>query len=327
MAGENSMKGLTILIIVTGVVAAVALISMPYVEMTRTLNSFQQVDDYPLYTMTYHGAYQFIEYVHSGAPLLAEPVDSGWSCSGFSALGSGEEDVLFGRNFDWHNRAALLLFTDPPDGHASVAMVDLGILGYRGPEDRQRLLDAPYSPIDGLNERGLGVAMMAVPAAQNGSDPDKPTIGSLQIIRLLLDQAEGVDEAVELMGKYNIDFSSGPPLHYLLADRSEHSVVVEYSGSEMHVLPAQDSWQVATNFIIDEQNLAQQQQSCTRYRTAYTLLAEHSGQLDRAEAMRLLGSIAQPNTMWSVVYNLENGQIDLAMGRDYRRVHQFKVGD
>jgi hypothetical protein len=320
------MKGLTILIIVAGVVAAVTLLSLPFVEMTRTLNSFQQVDDYPLYTMTYHGAYQFIEYVHSGAPQFGEKVEPGWSCSGFAALGSGG-DALFGRNFDWHNSSALLLFTDPPDGHASVAMVDLGILGYHGPEDRQRLLDAPYFPIDGLNERGLAVAMMAVPVAQNGSDPDKTTIGSLQIIRLLLDQADGVDEAVELMGQYNIDFSGGPPLHYLLADRSGHSVVVEYSRGEMQVLPAQDPWQVATNFIIDEQNLVQQQQTCTRFSTAYSLLAEHSGQLDRAEAMRLLGSIAQPNTMWSVVYNLDNGQVDLAMGRDYRYVRQFQVGD
>ena len=37
--------------------------------------------------------------------------------------------MFYGRNFDWEFSPALLLFTDPPDGYASVSMVDLTFLG------------------------------------------------------------------------------------------------------------------------------------------------------------------------------------------------------
>ncbi len=69
-----------------------------------------------------------------------------------------------------------------------------------------------------MNERGLAVGMMAVPSAQAGSDSRKVTIDSLAAIRLLLDKAQSVDEALSLLGAYNIDWGSGPPLHYLIAD-------------------------------------------------------------------------------------------------------------
>jgi hypothetical protein len=323
------MKGFFVLALMAAVVVTLVTVSGPFVQTARTLNSLKQMNDYPLYTMTYYGAYNFGDYLRTGAPDLGAvmpPGEMAWSCSVFAALAPGA-DPLFGRNFDWNNYAALLLFTHPPGGYASVSVVDLGILGYYGPEDRQRLLDAPYFPIDGLNDQGLAVGMMAVPVGQGTSDPDKLTIGSLQIIRLLLDQAAGVEEALTLMASYNISFTGGPPLHYLLADRSGQSVVVEFIQGEMRVLPAGNSFQVATNFIIEDKNIDQQQQSCQRFKTAYNVLDQAGGRLNRQAAMSLLGDISQPNTMWSVVYDLANAEVDISVGRNYAQVHEFKLGD
>ena len=64
--------------------------------------------------------------------------------------------MLYGRNFDWQYSPALLLFTDPPDGYASVSMVDIAYLGFDGKKagtvtdlsltERARLLFAPSWP-------------------------------------------------------------------------------------------------------------------------------------------------------------------------------------
>ncbi len=156
---------------------------------------FQQVDDHPMYVLYYQGDYGFNEFLKTG---LEEGSGSTsqitgkyeWSCSVFAALSPSGEPRL-GRNFDWNDDPALLLFTDAPRAYASVSMVDIAYLGFGkgtpGEEERSRLVDAPFLPFDGMNEMGVAVGMMAVPFADGGHDPQKVTIGSLHAIRLVLD--------------------------------------------------------------------------------------------------------------------------------------------
>jgi hypothetical protein len=92
-----------------------------------------------------------------------------------------------------------------PDGYASVAMVDISYLGFRGERgeiiaemplvERAALLYAPYLPFDGMNEHGLVVGMAAVSPSPMPVDPDHETLGSLEIMREVLDHARTVDEA------------------------------------------------------------------------------------------------------------------------------------
>jgi uncharacterized protein YceK len=165
-----------------------------------TLNSLEQVDDYPLYTMQYYGEYDqrsvsmidyraMWEHLQPNVPTMRQPA---WACSFFAALGE-DEDMQFGRNFDWDYSPALLLFTQPQDGYASVSMVDIAYLGFGDTrahgltelplKERGALLDAPYLPFDGMNEHGLAVGMAAVSSGEMNSNPSKETIGSLMVIR------------------------------------------------------------------------------------------------------------------------------------------------
>ncbi|HNT67095.1 MAG TPA: hypothetical protein PKN04_15030 [bacterium] len=43
------------------------------------------------------------------------------------------------------------------------------------------------------------------------------------------------------------------------------------------------------------------------------------------EAMPLLQSVAQDRTIWSSVYNLTTGDIQIAMGQAYQNIHQFSL--
>lgn len=303
-------------------------------EQLSTLNSLQKVDDYPLYAMTYTGAYRpRAESFPIGNPVAATDPPPAWACSLFTVL-LDEENLLYGRNFDWQFSPALLLFTDPPDGYASVSMVDIEYLGFDSTiarditglpiEDQAGLLDAPYLPFDGMNEYGLAIGMAAVSPGDVQPDANKETIGSLGIIRQMLDHARTVDEAIDIMKSYNIDFEGGPPIHYLIADANGKSALVEYYNGEMHTLNNEEPWHLATNFLRSSVDNPEDG-NCWRYNKIAAQLAESNGQLDAGAAMQLLAEVAQSNTQWSVIYQMSSGMINIAMGQGYQDIYQFRL--
>lgn len=327
------MIGLSIL---AAWVAAVVWLIKPIVS----LSSLEQVDDYPLYTMHYYGGYekaaataQLLQQVKKRPPpRRAHSFDEpAWACSLFAAF-SDPDHQLFGRNFDWQFSPALLLFTNPPDGYASISMVDIAYLGFQPAEvvrltdltlvERSALLTAPALPFDGMNEHGLVVGMAAVPPGGMRPDPDKETISSLRAIREILDHAQTADEAVAMLGSYNIDIGGGPPLHYLVADPSGRAALVEFYQGEMEVIPNQGPWHLATNFLRASAGDSPEGR-CWRYDTISQRLADASGKVTNQDAMRLLADVSQPNTQWSIVYDMFSGRVDLSMGRLYEELHTF----
>ena len=208
-------------------------------------------------------------------------------------------------------------------------MVDMAVLG--SAIDQQQLIYAPYVPFDGMNERGLAVGMMAVPWAQAPIDANKVTINLVSAIRLMLDNAQSVDEAIALLGEYNIDFL-GHPIHYLIADAGGNSVVVEFIGGDIRVIHNEQSWQVSTNTILSGM-LDFVSVLCPRYGTAYQTLEQAQGQMSHEDAMALLKKVAQPlqnylgptKTIWSTVYDMSTGEIEIVMDRHYDQVYRFKL--
>lgn len=316
-----------------------------------TLASLQKVSDFPLYTMRYSGDYGFGEYLQGlknqlsfldarplpwSAPIskiAGLAMQPAFACTGFTARSLLGERLL-GRNFDWYHHPALLLFTDSPDGYASASMVDISYLGFDGPIQQDdpvalsELLKTPYLPFDGMNERGLAVGMMAVSHSEGGNDPRKATLDDLGMIRLLLDYAADVDQAIELLGQYNVDWGNGPAIHYFLADASGDSAVVEFIGGKAQVFRSQHAWQISTNFLFSEIPIEKAGAECWRYNTADTTLTQSDGVLSAEGAMGLLQRVSQEGTagtIWSVVYNLSSGQVQVAMGRDYEQVYSFEL--
>jgi len=299
-----------------------------------TLSSLKKVDDYPLYTMRYYGDYDFRRTSLLTVDKTAYS-SSSWACALFTVL-LDDEHLLYGRNFDFDFSPALLLFTDPPDGYASVSMVDMAYLDL-GEEavsnlaelplkDREGLLDAPLIPFDGMNEHGLAIGMAAVPPGDMKMDPTKETHGSLGIIREILDHARDVDEAIAILESHNIDFEGGPPVHYLIADANRKSVLVEFNHGEMNIIGNEQPWHLATNFLVSSVE-DPQDGNCWRYETINARLIEEQGMLDTDSAMDLLRDVSQDITQWSLVYQMARGEISVAMGRDYAQVHNFKIPD
>jgi hypothetical protein len=306
-------------------------------EEAMTLESLTKVDEYPLYTLHFYAPYDLAasaqDVAGHSSDLTERACESNWACSLFASLGD-ESKMLFGRNFDWDFSPAMLLFTHPSTGYASVSMVDIAYLGFGDDsaheltelpiEERVPLLQAPLLPFDGMNERGLAIGMAAVPSGNMTSDPDKDTVGSLRVMRMILDQAATIDEAVAILENHNIDFRGGPPLHYLVADATGRAVLVEFYAGRMVVLTTSNPWHQATNFLRSSVGESAEG-NCWRYDLIGERLADSAGEMSAEEALTLLQDVSQPNTQWSIVYGISAGEILVSMGREYNQVHTFHL--
>lgn len=317
-------------------------------EQQTTLSSYQLIEqinnpDIPsasakLFEMTYSADYAFDRYIQIGGspeinffnthiynqPKHAIPSpNTPFGCADFCGKNQ-DGHVIFGRNFDQtYNGVAvpiLILHTKPANGYASLSVVYLPYLQNNQGEKSDILLTAPYYPIDGMNEAGLAVSVLYEPEEIAGTDPHKITIWHCCLLRLMLDYAKTVDEAITLLQSYNIDFGVN---HMIVADRSGDSAVIESIQGQMKVIRSGKPWQVVTNYKlygVDPEDLTQ----CWRYKAVWTYLKNTNGVISSTEGMALLGSISQ-DTYWSTIYDLESGEAQLACVKNYQRIKTFNL--
>lgn len=63
-------------------------------------------------------------------------------------------------------------------------------------------LAAPYAPLDGINEKGFAVTVLKIADEPTSQDTGKTNI-TTTAIRLMLDKADTVDEAIDLLQQYD----------------------------------------------------------------------------------------------------------------------------
>lgn len=144
-------------------------------------------------------------------------------------------------------------------------------------------------------------------------DPQKKSISEFGIMREILDHAATVEEAIDLMGSYNINMA-GMPFHYLIASAAGDSAVVEFYRSEMVVLRNKSPWQVATNFLVASLKDEYSSGGCGRYSEMSYQLKESEGRIPSVDALRLLYLVSESNTRWRILYHMTSGDLDIVMG-------------
>ena len=322
-------------------------------RQVRTVESLTALDPGRLYRLDYRADYRLQDFVEAdlaskeavqggvASMLLDVPVVSAKdrlplqvACSAFQAV-TPEGDVIYGRNFDYpfDDGSAIVMRTRPRGAYRSLSLVSMDHVGLSGSQlsdgatDLSMLVAAPYAMMDGMNEKGLAVSVLALTGGGCACqyEAGKHTVMTTVLMRLLLDRAATVDEAVALCKTFNF-FADGEQqrvrpgdktnYHFLLSDASGRSVVLEYvregglKGQGPWVLNVLDR-RFVTNFYLSEgwQTVIRPDK---RYdRLAQTLSAAPAAVLTEAEAMVLLESVFQKaerkgdvRTQWSVVYNL-----------------------
>ena len=290
-------------------------------------------------------------------------------CSAFAVPDQQGNSYQMGRNYDFLHRvkisgtdqyayvpiSAFVVRTAPVGKKKSISFVDGLNFGYyqgacnNDTTDLSLLIGLPYAALDGINEDGFAIGVLSLNEAPTMQDnPTKKNINTTVAIRLLLDNASTVDEAIALLDQYNMRMFNTDDkhnYHYLMADAKGDYAIVEYTRNpseqfptRMEVLRHNDTLRCVTNFYVSPTMAGTNDgwgslHGKTRYWDLRSTLQNHNYALTPEGAMSLLSLVSQERkdddptsfTQWSALYNLTNKSVRLALLRDYSKFFDFKV--
>lgn len=345
------ISAIVFLVIVLIISLLFAYVEIVFGARIRTLYSVKKIDSsYTSYTVDYQNDYDLdgaLRYgvgsakgieefaskkVLEGLPISLQQLKSG--CSAYYAKNEAG-DYVYGRNFDWTNSTLAIVHTKPKNGYESISSVNVNYLGISSLDnnlmDRISTLSLPFTPLDGMNEKGLAVSVLMLSGATTNQDTGKTPIFTTVAIRLLLDKAATVDEAVKLLEQYDMKSALGAPYHFLISDAKGNSIVVEYNKNKLVTVKSDESFQVCTNFWFSKNDKSEYDTVCERYKMINDSLKKTSGIVgnDEGKKMNLLSSVSKSNNgsaQWSVFYNLSKKTTDIAIQSDYDNVYSYSLG-
>lgn len=328
-----------------------------------------------IYQMTFKGDYYFEDYLaQGGAKNDRELLDfimnkmtkgllnlsintSKIGCSSFTAKKSDGQHI-FARNYDLYTtNTSIVRVKGNKKRHASISTVDLSFINISPDRNVDNLISkayclaAPYAPLDGLNDAGVscGIYMTYQGNGQTviatDQNTDLPDISPTALIRMILDYADSIDDAVKFAKSYDMHDSAGTSFHIMVADKSGRSAIFEwvnasngldgdgslrkltvtYNDKDQHIgqREGEADFQWVTNFIIQPGYYAEYNDKALvgydRYNIMYDELLKNGAVFeDEMSAMKLLQKVAQRTirpdrkaddlvlTIHSVIYNLDN---------------------
>ena len=137
-----------------------------------------------------------------------------------------------------------------------------------------------------------------------------------------------MEEALELLDRYDMHASIGMMVHLAIADASGNSVVVEYIGNEMVVTETP----VVTNFYLAEGDKygIGTEQSHERYEILMNFLKENR-YMSEMEVRDALDRVSKDNfgefesTEWSIVFCLSDGKAIYYHRENYAQGYVFTI--
>ena len=315
-----------------------------------TIEKLKINDEKSFYYMEVKGDYHFEEFLNTGGAssddevsvFLTEKISKGFysvevdntelGCSTISAKTLTETHV-WGRNFDWTGSVPIIVRCIPKEGYASISTCDFqNITGNaetlpEGMVNQMLAIAALYVPLDGINEAGLCVADLEVnEGGMISVDTEKPDLTITTAIRLILNKAATVEEAVALLKQYDIHASGGISHHLSIADATGAAVSVEFINGEIIVVDTN----FVTNFNLANGDISAGGESAqNRYEALEAIYQNHAGILTNEQIKEALLQVSQSTgtwtTQWSIVYEQDTLRADYYFGGDYEKGYSYSV--
>lgn len=225
----------------------------------------------------------------------------------------------------------MIVHTVPDSGYESISTCNLDFLGFgegwkpEGMQNQYMALAAIYVPLDGMNEKGLCVAdLISGDDAETHQDFGNPDLTTVSAIRLLLDQAASVEEAVALLSQYDMNSSIGTSHHLAVSDAEGRSVVIEYIDNEMVVT---DTPAVTNHYLSPGEKFGVgNEESHKRYDTLLEIRQQADGVMEPDELKSCMEQVSyEDETQWSIVYDKKNLTIDFYWRRQYDKPYHYDV--
>lgn len=363
------------------VILAVVVAAIVWSKEIATIGSVKQVDgNQYLYTMEYKANYDLDDVIEAnissnpellqfivgkivkGLPIKMKapegPSGIEVNCTSFQVRNADGDGWLYGRNYDYFKNPSMVTISHPKNGYASIAVSDMSHFGYsleKLPDSfvsKALCLAAIYAPVDGINEKGLCTSIMALPKQPAQQDSGKQRISTTTVMRLFLDRCATVDEALELLSKYDVrhDVEAGSGYHYMVADAQGNCAVIEFDlddGWKTMIVrkPADENSLLVTNHLLSPKYYTEEpdqrvgnihSHSWWRYETAGAYIASHDGVMTNEEAQECLSQVHWENMLWddgvtvedtqySAVYDQSALELTIRNWSDYATPHFFKL--
>lgn len=349
-----------------GLLFSVTLFSCSYKAEADGVKSITKVAD-RVYYMNYEGDYCLDEYLSKGGAKSVEELTgfissslkkgkwtSGkkkfsdvkivlcdFACSSITVSDSENPGkFLFGRNYDWKDCAVLIVHTKPVNGYESVSTCCLSHLGFDEKWEPSgkffsdiSALALIYVPMDGMNEKGLYIAdLMAGDAETTAQNRGKISVTTTDAIRLVLDKASNVEEAVALLESFDMHSVIGWAHHFAISDASGKSVAVEWVNNKMYV----SETKILTNHYVtdspkkDDGLNPETENSNTRFNMLKKNGSEAGWKMNEEETMAVLKYVragqfgGKALTVWSAVFNPEKREVTYCFREKYENGVQIK---
>lgn len=349
--------------LVAVVIIAAAVGGGVYFTRLKSIHSIRKLtdyEDYNLYRMDIDYAYDLDRLIDRGITdnqsminaILAEALPylpihmkaPNFGCSAFCTQGT-DGHTLMGRNYDFKNdTSAMLVYCNPKDGYASVAFAALDNINANTPDasmaKKLATLTAPFICLDGMNEKGVSIAVLTLDSDPTYQQTGKPMIATTLAIRLVLDRAATTAEAVELLSKYDMFASSGRDYHFYITDATGDGRVVEYDCEsetrELVALPIN----AITNFygIYKDKVLPNQKNGIyghgrERYDAVLEVFDQQKDSPSNDTVWAALKAASQEpnpesitsNTQWSIAYNNTDLTAEIIIRRHWADMTRYSL--
>lgn len=295
------LKRLACVLAALVIALAVAVFALWHNELA-TLSSLKKLSDRDeahrdgaVYQLNVSGGYYFDDFLAQGGAstdselisFITQSITKGIipmniktstiACSAFTA-DTQSGDRVFGRNYDFSATNTAIVYTNPGKSsrlllhHRPELPRPRQGQGRREPRPEDPDPRGPLCAAGRRQRRRCGLRHLHVLSGEGKGTPtdtqtDKPDLTSTTLLRLILDYADSVEDAVALAEQYDLHDSASSCFHYMVADSTGRSAVLEWVGADADhdtdgsqrqlnvlwndtdALSDSSDWQVVTNFI------------------------------------------------------------------------------
>lgn len=335
-----------------------------YFSRFQTIGSIKKITDYSdsynLYAMDIKYDYDIENIINYGInddqdmidailkeslPLLPVSIKApNYGCTAFTVKAL-DGDIYMGRNYDFKkDTSAMLVYCTPKDGYKSVAFAALDNVSANNPEEniKKKLasLTAPFICLDGLNEKGVSIAVLTLDSEPTLQNTGKQKIFTTLAIRLVLDKAASTKEAVELLSNYDMMATSGRDYHFYITDSSGDGRVVEYDPNSKDRKLVATPINAITNFyglyideVLPNQKNGIYGHGKERYDAVLDTFEKEEGSYSNDTVWNALKASSQEpnpdsitsNTQWSISYNNTDLTAQIVVRRNWNEVTSYDL--
>ena len=363
---KKTVKTLCILLCAFLAVVVVVILGFVGIYFTRlqTVSSIEKLTDYDdsynLYRMNIKYDYSLADVIAYGIkddqtmidailkealPFLPVSIKAPkFGCTAFT-LTDTDGKVHMGRNYDFKkDTSAMLVYCTPKNGYKSVAFAALDNVSANLPDESMKkklaTLTAPFICLDGMNEKGVSIAVLTLDSEPVYQNTGKPVIATTLAIRLVLDRAATTEEAIELLRGYDMFASSGRDYHFYITDASGDGRVVEYDcNSDTRELTDTPSEAVTNFFVLYKDKVLPNQKNGIyghgreRYDAVLNVMDEQKDHYTNDTVWAALKAASQDpnpeevtsNTQWSIAYNNTDLTAEIVLRRNWNDITSYNL--